>query len=163
LALSCCVYVIEDDEEVARSLLVLLRLCGYQALRFASAELFLSHADELPPGCLLTDYSLPGIDGLTLVRTLRERGMRWPAIVMTGHEVEALEREAKRAGVRCVIPKPFDIARLSAELNAVAALVPRRSRRAASLRHGIDAGRPMLPAFGARRQPAGVPSRLLAQ
>ena len=136
MALSCSVYIVEDDEAVARSLSVLLKLCGYHPQLHPSADTLLAVAGELPPGCLLIDYSLPGANGLDVLGALRRRGFRWPAILMTGHELDGIEREAKRAGVRCVLEKPFDTERLAAELEAVAAFLPDEAR------HGAAAIRP---------------------
>ncbi|TFI59074.1 response regulator [Sphingomonas parva] len=124
VALSCCVYVVEDDDAVARSLTVLLQLCGYEPIRFESADRLLEKADELAPGCLLIDYSLPGTNGLAALEMLHDCGLRWPAILMTGYDLCAVEIDAKRAGFRCVLEKPFDTERLAAELGAIAPAVP---------------------------------------
>jgi two-component system, LuxR family, response regulator FixJ len=148
LALSCCVYVVEDDESVARSLVALLQLCGYRASRYESAELFLAELEALPPGCLLIDHALPGATGLDAVRTLRERGIAWPAILMSGHETADLEADAKRIGVRGVLAKPFHYEHLAAELEGAARFVPnppaRRFRRTRNL--VADKGWRLLPA-----------------
>jgi FixJ family two-component response regulator len=124
MALSRRVYVIEDDEPVARSLVALLNLYGYQASRFATADRFLAAVDSLAPGCMLIDQLMPGTDGLAAVRALAKRGCRWPAILMTGEALAIVEAEAKRAGVHSVLEKPFDIDRLRAELDALQGQVP---------------------------------------
>jgi two-component system, LuxR family, response regulator FixJ len=149
VALSCSVYIVEDDEAVARSLSVLLQLCGYHPHLHATADPLLAAAAELPPGCLLIDYSLPGTNGLEVLDALRERGFRWPAILMTGHELDGIERDAKRAGVRCVLEKPFDTERLAAELEAVARLLPADAREARTRR---AVGAPWRPGEPAPRQ-----------
>src|ERR1700760_471362 len=62
------VYVVEDDGPLRRSLERLLRAEGLGVRAYASAADFLEHAADLPPGCLLTDLSMPGMDGLELIR-----------------------------------------------------------------------------------------------
>ena len=58
------------------------------------------------------------------IEALRARGCHWPAILMTGHERAEIEREALIAGLHAVLEKPFDTARLAAELEAIVPLVP---------------------------------------
>ena len=158
MALSVCVYVVEDDEPVARSLVALLELCGHRPSRFATADQFLAVAESLPPGCLLIDFALPGANGLDALRALRRRGIDWPAILMTGHDIAELEGEARRLGVRSLLAKPFHVELLAGELAAAGAFVPkpplRRFRRARRL--AIERGRELLPAaIQARRSGTG--------
>ena len=131
MALSTCVYIIEDDEAVAGSLVALLGLCGHRASRFAAADLFLAEVESLPPGCLLIDYALPGASGLDALRALRDRGIDWPAILMTGHETEDLEVEAERLGVRSVLAKPFHFDLLTGTLEGACRLLPKPPTRPA--------------------------------
>ena len=159
MALSCCVYIVEDDEAVARSVAALLQLCGYETEHFASADLLLERVGALRPGCLLIDYALPGWNGLAALAELRARGHRWPAIMMTGHDLEVVEGEARRWGVRCVIEKPFDVSLLTGEIAAVAAQLPsgktlptRPTRRQGSAAAGGVAS--AIPSKAARRTTA---------
>ena len=126
---ACCVYLIEDDETVARSLSALLRIHGYQALRFDTADAFLACVDDLPPGCILMDYSLPGLDGLAATRALRDAGYKWPIILMTGYLAADIAAEAERSGVRSIIEKPFSVEALVQELTLSEGACPRGTRR----------------------------------
>ena len=132
MALSCWVYMIEDDEAVARSLAVLLTLCGYQALRFPSADSFLGRVHELSPGRILMDYDLPGADGLDALDELRRRNVAWPLILMTGHDVAMLPRDPRRPWPCRTLEKPFDEEQLCAVLDSVAGQVPRATGSAHS-------------------------------
>ena len=159
MALSVCVYVVEDDDSVARSLVALLELCGHRTSHFATADLFLAAVASLPPGCLLVDFALPGANGLDALRALRRRGIDWPAILMTGHDIAELEGEAKGLGARSVLAKPFPVELLAGELAAAGRFVPkpplRRFRRARRL--AIDRGWELLPAAIQARRPGGSP------
>lgn len=126
MALSCCVYLIEDDEPVARSLMVLLKICGYQVLRFDSADRFLRHVDELPPGCVLMDVTLPGTDGLAALDELRRRRLNWPVILMTGQDLSKLPRNTSASKPCALLEKPFALDRLHAALQAAGGKVPRQ-------------------------------------
>jgi FixJ family two-component response regulator len=107
VVLETCVYLIEDDEAVARSLMVLLQMHGLKADHFASADDFLRRLDQLPLGCILLDICLPGLDGLSALRELRRRACVWPVIMMTGHAEFDLEFDAKRLGAAKILEKPF--------------------------------------------------------
>jgi two-component system, LuxR family, response regulator FixJ len=107
MVLNCCVYLVEDDEAVARSLMVLLQMKDFQVDHFASADAFLHRADQLPRGVILLDVCLPGTDGLEALRELRRRACTWPVIMMTGHAEFDVEFEAKRLGATAILEKPF--------------------------------------------------------
>jgi two-component system response regulator FixJ len=123
MVLYCCVYLVEDDEAVARSLMVLLQMKDFKVDHFASADAFLQRADHLPIGCILLDVCLPGMDGLSALRELRRRGLNWPVIMMTGHAEFDLEIDAKRLGATSILEKPFAPDVLFAEVEEALGLV----------------------------------------
>jgi two-component system response regulator FixJ len=102
-----CVYLVEDDEAVARSLMVLLQMKEFTVDHFASGDAFLSRVAQLPKGCILLDVCLPGTDGLSVLSELRARSCTWPVIMMTGHAEFDLEIDAKRLGATVILEKPF--------------------------------------------------------
>jgi len=56
--------------------------------------------------CLIVDQNMPGMSGLKLLAALRKRGVRTPAILVSGRVTAALTDEAARSGVP-VVEKPF--------------------------------------------------------
>ena len=104
---NCCVYLVEDDEAVARSLLVLLQMKDFKVDHFAFADAFLQRLPHLPIGCVLLEFWLPGTDGLCALAELRRMGCAWPVILMTGHSDLDVEIEAKRLGAMAILEKPF--------------------------------------------------------
>ena len=123
MVLECCVYLVEDDEAVARSLMVLLQMRDLRVDHFASADAFLRRRPQLPRGCVLLDVCLPGMDGLSALRELRRQSCDWPVIMMTGHAEFDLEVDAKRLGATKILEKPFAPDVLFAELDEVLGLV----------------------------------------
>ena len=107
MANSSEVYVVDDDEAIRRSLAFLLRTAGITSHTYESAEAFLAEARGLPPGCVITDVRMPGVDGIELVRRLGEEKLPLATIVMTGHGDIALAVEAMKAGAVDFIEKPF--------------------------------------------------------
>ena len=102
------VHVIDDDEAMRQSLRFLLDAAGLRTAAYSSAIEFLTVADRLARGCIVTDVRMPEMNGLELVRRLNERGIRLPVIVITGHGDVPLAVEAMKAGVADFIEKPFD-------------------------------------------------------
>jgi two-component system response regulator FixJ len=100
--------VIDDDEAMRESLSFLLDSAGIRARTYESAVAFLQQLDGLEPGCIVTDVRMPEMNGLELVRRLKERGVQQPVIVITGHGDVPLAVEAMKAGVIDFLEKPFD-------------------------------------------------------
>jgi two-component system response regulator FixJ len=101
------VYVIDDEEAVRDSLTFLLEACEFWVKSFASAHDFLAAVPSLAPGCVLTDMRMPGMNGLELLRRMRERNLPWPVVVMTAHGEVPLAVQSLKAGASDFIEKPF--------------------------------------------------------
>ena len=101
------VYVIDDDEPVRDSVALLLEARALAVQSFASGPEFLEAAASLAPGCVVTDMRMPGMDGIELLRRLRERNPHLPVIVMTAHGEVSLAVQALKAGATDFIEKPF--------------------------------------------------------
>jgi two-component system response regulator FixJ len=101
------VYVIDDDEAVRESVALLLEARALLVQTFASGREFLAAAPSLVPGCVLTDMRMPEMDGLELLRRLRERHLNLPVIVITAHGEVSIAVQALRAGAADFIEKPF--------------------------------------------------------
>ncbi|MEM6626106.1 MAG: response regulator [Pseudomonadota bacterium] len=98
--------LIEDDDEVRRSLSVLLRANGFAVEAFDNGVELLHAANSLDADCLLVDYKLPRLDGLALLSRLRDEGVSTPAVLITGYFSNSLDARARAVGYRRVIEKP---------------------------------------------------------
>ncbi len=105
---SAVVHVIDDDEAVRHSLAFVLATAGLAVRVYESGSAFLAARETLQPGCIVSDVRMPGIDGLQLLRKLRELGVNLPVIIITGHADVPLAVEAMKAGAADFIEKPFD-------------------------------------------------------
>ncbi len=106
------VFIVEDDQAVRDALGLLLGLRGYPVAMFADAESFLRAYRPEWRGCLLADVRMPGMDGISLQKTLLHDGCPLPVIVMTGHGNVETARDAFRAQAVDFLEKPIDHARL---------------------------------------------------
>ena len=110
------VHVIDDDVAVRQSLAFLLATAGLTVRLYETAASFLEAVERTTIGCVVTDVRMPGMDGLELLRRVKQRALALPVIVMTGHGDIPLAVQAMREGAVDFIEKPFDDERL---LNAV--------------------------------------------
>ncbi|MBN9587716.1 MAG: response regulator [Alphaproteobacteria bacterium] len=101
------VHLIDDDEDVRRSLAFLLGTAGMAVLVYESADAFLEQYAPGQRACVVSDVRMPGMDGLELLRRLRARDAAVPVIIMTGHADVPLAVEAMKEGAIDFIEKPF--------------------------------------------------------
>ena len=130
------VHVVDDDEAIRRSTGFMLKTAGLRVRTYASGTLFLKDLRSLEPGCILLDIRMPGPDGLTVQRGLRDAGVLLPVIIMTGHGDVALAVQAMKAGAVDFIEKPFE---RSVLLDALGMARARLDESAAESRHADDA------------------------
>lgn len=102
------IYLVDDDEAIRRSAGFMLKTSGYQVKAYASGVELMKEARDLATGCILLDVRMPGMDGLEVQQALRERGIGFPVIVMTGHGDVGVAVQAMKAGAVDFIEKPFE-------------------------------------------------------
>lgn len=102
------VHVIDDDAALRDSVAFLLGAAGFSVRLYELAQTFLRELVAIEPGCVITDVRMPGIDGLELLRLLRETGQSLAVIVMTGHGDVSLAVRAMKLGAIDFIEKPFE-------------------------------------------------------
>jgi two-component system response regulator FixJ len=102
------VHIIDDDEAVRDSISFLLTAAKMVVETHESAVEFLRVVPRLASGCIVTDIRMSELSGLDLIRRLRERGVKIPVIVITGHGDVPLAVEAMKLGAADFIEKPFD-------------------------------------------------------
>jgi RNA polymerase sigma factor (sigma-70 family) len=102
------VYLVDDDPGVRDSLSLLLSLKGVRTQLFATAESFIETYQPEWAGCVLTDLRMPGMTGLELQASLRERQIEVPVVVLTAHGDVATARAALKNGAFDFLEKPID-------------------------------------------------------
>jgi len=117
--------VVEDDDKAAQFLVRGLSESGHVVDRAADGELGLALALEGIYDALIVDRRLPSLDGLSLIRRLRERDGQIPVLVLsaTGGTMDKIE--GMRAGCDDYLAKPYAFAEVLARLDA---LIRRRDR-----------------------------------
>src|SRR5215218_9057652 len=102
------ILVIEDDDAVRQSLKFALEQEGLEVHLYESGERLLADTALPRRGCLIVDYVMPGVDGITLVERLRQRHVGLPAILITAKGSPAVRERALRSGFQHVLEKPLE-------------------------------------------------------
>jgi two-component system, LuxR family, response regulator FixJ len=119
------VAIVDDDPFMLEYLSLALGKSPYRIALFESAEAFLEGVGTLPPGIVLTDLKMPGMDGMALLKALRDRALETrPTVIMSAFADIPLAVEAMKTGAVSVLQKPImPAALLEAVEDAMALLV----------------------------------------
>ena len=107
--------LVEDEAHLAQGLLFNLQAEGYRTEHFADGDLALAHLLTVPqqgpeaPAAILLDCMLPGADGFTIARTLRQQQRFTPILMLTARSRPEEILEGIEAGADDYLPKPFDL------------------------------------------------------
>ena len=120
------VYVVDDDADVLNSLRFLLETEGFAVKTFASGPALLASSLPGPRDCLVIDYKMADMNGLELVRQLRNRQVASAVVLVTVYE--GVAERAVASGVRHVVMKPHIdeslIAHVQAAIDEASAALP---------------------------------------
>ena len=86
------ILVVDDEVKMRRLLEMSLKNMGHEVVMTADGIDALACCDEAPFDLILTDLKMPRMDGLQLLRSLRERGEDVPVIVLTAPRLLGLRR-----------------------------------------------------------------------
>jgi len=104
---SPCVFIVDDDPGVRRSIQDLLASVALGSEAFATAREFIDSRRADCPGCLVLDVRLPGMSGLDCHRLLADAGLTIPTIFITGHGDVPMSVRAMKSGAVEFLMKPF--------------------------------------------------------
>jgi len=116
--------VVEDEEHLAQGLLYNLAAEGFRTHHEADGDsalawLLAEHPTDEAPAAILLDVMLPGRDGFSIVRALREAGIYTPVLMLTARGRPEDIVEGFAAGADDYLAKPFDLDVLLARLTAL--------------------------------------------
>lgn len=107
--MSPLILVVEDETILGDSICTYLEHHGYTATVARSGEEGIRLAEESSPDVAVVDIRLPGLDGLGVVRKLREVSAATEVVMMTAHASVASAVEAMKAGAFDYLTKPLDL------------------------------------------------------
>jgi CheY-like chemotaxis protein len=126
--MSFSILVVDDEPDVAELFRQRFRRetrQGTYVLHFATSgeEALDKLADGVRPELIviLSDINMPGMDGLSLLREIRQRRPDLPVMMVTAYGDDERRRSASKAGAHQFLTKPVDFDRLKEELRLLSA------------------------------------------
>jgi DNA-binding response OmpR family regulator len=111
------ILIVEDEHELAALIRRQIEGEGHSALVAADGQTALLLATQAAPDLVILDWMLPGLDGLTVIRRLRERSIV-PVIMLTARDAEADRVLGLEVGADDYLTKPFSLRELLARVRA---------------------------------------------
>src|SRR6185295_945802 len=93
------VLIVDDDAAVRAALKFALEVEGFRVRLYDSPEAVLDEPELPQRACLVVDYRMPRIDGIELIKRLRERQVALPAILISARVNKQLHHLAERLGL----------------------------------------------------------------
>jgi DNA-binding NtrC family response regulator len=116
------VLLVDDHEPSLRQLRELVKLSGHACIATSRITDALSHCDRCKPRVVVTDLTMPNLDGYGLARWLQSRHPSVPLILMTGQSFDPSSLDELQRTFTAVLPKPIDVDRF---LGLLDRLMPR--------------------------------------
>ena len=123
------IFVIEDDENIRNLVKIALEGYGYQVASYETAEEALEELEKERPDLAVFVLMLPGMDGLSAIRLIRERGdelRNIPIIVLTAKDKEYDKVVGLDGGADDYMTKPFGVLELAARIRSLLRRVTER-------------------------------------
>ena len=117
------ILVVDDEPQITRVLRTSLSAQGYDIRVANSGEMALEIMKDWTPNLIITDLSMPSIDGIQLCRTVRASS-QVPIVVLSVRDKEQQKVEALDAGADDYVTKPFGMNELLARVRANLRRVP---------------------------------------
>lgn len=109
--------LVDDDASVREGVAAVVEAAGYRVRAFAAAQEFLDALPDIPrPAVLLSDVSMPGMDGFDLQKQMGRERANLPVVLMTAYGTIPMAVKAMRGGAVDFLEKPFSSHDLMAAL-----------------------------------------------
>jgi two-component system copper resistance phosphate regulon response regulator CusR len=112
------ILIVEDDRRLSTFLAKGLRSAGFTPTMCHDGDRAVALATDSQFDLMLLDIGLPGRDGLSVLRSVREGGQLLPIVVLTGHDEVSETVDALNSGADDYVVKPFSFEELIARLRA---------------------------------------------
>lgn len=113
------ILIVEDDEKIASFISKGLKEAGFAVDHVETAEDGLGLTSTVPYDAAIVDIMLPGMDGLSMIKQMRDEGINTPVIILSAkHSVEDRVRGLQTGGDDYLV-KPFSFTELLARIQAL--------------------------------------------
>ncbi len=116
------ILIVDDDDGVRENLAELFDVVGYRVITAANANEALDHLGQESVDVLLTDYRMPGPNGVELIEAARRAKPGLKAVLMTAFGDSFTEIESVRRGAIGYLNKPFEADEVTGLVDRILAL-----------------------------------------
>lgn len=104
------ILIVDDSSTMRQMVAFTLTTAGHRVFEADCAQSALDQVDQVAPDLVITDVNMPGMDGIELVRELREKAITKakPILVLTTEHESDIKARGREAGATGWIVKPFD-------------------------------------------------------
>ncbi len=112
-------FIVEDNDAMRDGIVQVVQRMNLQVFSFARAEAALEQIKKIAPAIVITDYRLPGMDGLVFLQAVKQQLHEAAIIFITAHGSIELAVQAMQSGASDFIAKPFSMDELTVKLEKV--------------------------------------------
>jgi DNA-binding NtrC family response regulator len=102
------VFVVDDERIIRVTLVDELRDAGYTVNEFSSANAAMAQLSELEPDIVITDLSMPGMDGIEFLKRIKSFNSEIQVIIITAYSTVSTAVNAMKLGAYDYVTKPFE-------------------------------------------------------
>lgn len=113
------ILIVEDEDAIREMLCYALSVAGFAAEGFADGEAFWAALPKASPALILLDIMLPGEDGLSILKKLRQADQNIPVILLTAKGAEYDRIKGLDLGADDYVTKPFSVMEVISRIKAV--------------------------------------------
>jgi two-component system response regulator MprA len=113
------VLLVDDDAPIRRMLERTLAAEGYDVTAVADGGSALARIERTMPDVIVLDVAMPGLDGLSVTRRVRAKGLPVPILLLTARDAVEERVAGLDAGADDYLVKPFEVSELTARLRAL--------------------------------------------
>ncbi|GAA2236249.1 response regulator transcription factor [Rarobacter faecitabidus] len=111
--------VVDDEPNIRELLITSLRFAGFEVHGAADGTSALDLVTDLQPDLIVLDVMLPDMDGFSVTRRLREKGIRTPVLFLTARDDTQDKINGLTVGGDDYVTKPFSLEEVVARIRAV--------------------------------------------
>jgi len=101
--------ILDDDHSVRTAISRLLKASEMTTDSFANCVELFTFLKHEAPDCLVLDLQMPGMDGIDVLRYLKQRGQSLPVVMITAHDAPGTRESCISAGAVAYVRKPLDV------------------------------------------------------
>jgi len=111
------ILLVDDSKFQRKNVSRLLVGMGHEVSEAENGEIGLQMLDTFKPDLIITDLLMPVLDGLSVLRALKKRGCKTPAIVVSADIQESTRQECMQLGAKAFLTKPVNTVDIETTLN----------------------------------------------